>query len=638
MALFGRGDSPFTSAWFRQASRKRRGFCSVTKQIQWANLNYSDQYFKVDFFFPWSGQANFRATAAYVADGSREFYVLGNADTYPVERRNQTMGWDGVALDMGRDRNNTLDRHLAGMNQVTNDGTQSVWRWNLPQAGVYTVRLALGDGGSDQGYQYVKISDDTTSRIVIDDTDGTTAANFDDATGVSRSAAAWAGSNVAVTGVSFSTGILKLTLGSPTAQANSSTIATLYLELEPGVTEQGAATIAAISAVSGTVTATVPVAATIAAQSAVSGPVASTVPVAGSIAVQSAVSAPLLGALPVTSAIAASSTLTSDLRGAAGAASTISAGASFSGTALSTVPVASNIAAQSAVSSPLLGALPVSSTIAAQSATSGTALSTAPVASAVAAQSAVSGTVGVSHSGSIAVNATLSVQSTTSGTALSTVPGVSTIAVNSGVTGTASASVPAQAALSVSAVCTGGAIAARAARGTCSSVSTLTGGASGVVPLGASIAPSSTSQGALRRSFPVSGGVSGVSAVSAPIRVDRGVVGLSSGVAVIGGSVVVARGVSAGVAASSELQSNGGLTRGGASNVDAVSGVEASATILLSTTFAEKIALAPGRTYLIKSKRDIAPQISATVGSTEKSATTQESIQVRPTKSLIQKA
>ncbi len=177
---------------------------------------------------------NFRASSGYVTDGTDETYCLGQStDAYPTTRGGATFGW-GAAYDNGRDRDNALDRRLAGINYHANDGNQSTFTLDLPSAGDYTICLAVGDGTNSSGYQYVQVLDNVTSKIVVDDTDGTASANFDDATGTNHTAANWPSSQTCTT-VTFASTTLNLKLGSPSAQAGSSAIAHLKVTYVPSV-------------------------------------------------------------------------------------------------------------------------------------------------------------------------------------------------------------------------------------------------------------------------------------------------------------------------------------------------------------------------------------------------------------------
>lgn len=166
---------------------------------------------------------NFRATLGYVTDGAGETHVV--ADTYPVTRAGYTFGWT-TAVD-SRDRVAGNDRRLAGINFQANNGTQAIFRVNVP-AGTYKIRLAIGDGTSAQAKQYVQIrdADGTTPLLTIDDTNGTSTNNFTDAAGANYTQAAWAAGNseatITTTGAQFF-----VRVGTPTAQTDSSTLAHL---------------------------------------------------------------------------------------------------------------------------------------------------------------------------------------------------------------------------------------------------------------------------------------------------------------------------------------------------------------------------------------------------------------------------
>lgn len=171
----------------------------------------------------------FRQTSGYVADAATDTYCLG--ETYPVTRNSIGPFGFTIFTGQGRDRDNTLDVRLAGINFQTNLALQGLFQWDGLTAGVKNIRLALGDGGATQAYQYIQIldSDGITVLFTITDTDGTAVAEFDDASGVNRTAAAWPGSNVAVQ-VTLSGTSLFFKLGAPTSQTGSSTIAYISVE------------------------------------------------------------------------------------------------------------------------------------------------------------------------------------------------------------------------------------------------------------------------------------------------------------------------------------------------------------------------------------------------------------------------
>jgi hypothetical protein len=154
---------------------------------------------------------NFRATSGYVTDGANETYCLLN-DTYPVTRGGVTFGWDNLSGVGGGavDRNNALDRRLAGINYLSNGGVNQPFRLDLATSGSYNVRIAVGDAGG-ANTQYVTVQDDTTTFITISGV-ATTTEHFVDASGVTRTSAAdWVSNNVAVTRT-FSSTILRVNI------------------------------------------------------------------------------------------------------------------------------------------------------------------------------------------------------------------------------------------------------------------------------------------------------------------------------------------------------------------------------------------------------------------------------------------
>jgi hypothetical protein len=180
----------------------------------------------------WKVGLNFRGTSGYVADGADETYVLGT-DTTPTTRTTAkgnsiTFYWSPVAWAAGVDRDAGIDVRLAGMNYKANNGYQPALVITGLTTGTYTVRVALGDAGSSQDYQYAQLQDGTTPLFTIDKT-ATAGLTFWDATGVIRTAAAWSGANASQT-VTLTTTTARLVIGTPTALSGASTIAHLYLE------------------------------------------------------------------------------------------------------------------------------------------------------------------------------------------------------------------------------------------------------------------------------------------------------------------------------------------------------------------------------------------------------------------------
>src|SRR5262245_61944068 len=157
---------------------------------------------------------NFRATSGYVTDGTGETYSLGEA--YPTTRGGATFGWVVDNTANSRDRDNTNDRRLAGIN-FTNSGGR-YFQIDLPAAGTYQVYAAAGDAGSGGNGALWDFCD--TNAVLASLTGDLIAQNeFKDGSDVQRTAAAWPGSNAPVT-LTFSTTAFRLKLRTPATNNN----------------------------------------------------------------------------------------------------------------------------------------------------------------------------------------------------------------------------------------------------------------------------------------------------------------------------------------------------------------------------------------------------------------------------------
>jgi hypothetical protein len=174
----------------------------------------------------WEKKINFRATEEFVVDGSNETFCI--ADTYPVTRSGVTFGWT-TPPSSGRDRNGSVDRRFAGMNQKLNTGVDAVFRIDLPAAGNYELRLAFGDVSFGQGYLRAEILDGSTSRALIVQPIGSGGEQFIDASGVTRNMSDWPSMNTPIT-VAMSGTVLNIRLGSIDSQVDASKIAHLHIK------------------------------------------------------------------------------------------------------------------------------------------------------------------------------------------------------------------------------------------------------------------------------------------------------------------------------------------------------------------------------------------------------------------------
>jgi hypothetical protein len=175
---------------------------------------------------------SFRNTSGFVTDATGT-YVL-NTEAYPTTRDGYTFGWsagiDGTDRS-GADRDAAVtDKRLAGINYAAVSGTQCKFRVDLPAAGDYTVRLAIGDTGFDQSgqRQVFTVYDNVTSKLVIDKATGPAQDHYYDATGVDRTEAAWPASNLPSAAITFASTIFNLFVGDP---ATSGTCVLAHMQI-----------------------------------------------------------------------------------------------------------------------------------------------------------------------------------------------------------------------------------------------------------------------------------------------------------------------------------------------------------------------------------------------------------------------
>lgn len=172
---------------------------------------------------------DFRNTQAFVTDPSYATYVIG--DTYPTTRTvngvSVTFGWETFTGGAGRDRSNTVDSRLAGINFTANTIATITFRVDLPASGAWNIGLALGDAAAGNAQtNYVVVEDGTTPLITFSPLSTSTTV-FGDAAGNTWTPAAWPGSNVTVS-KTFASTICRVVLGG-TVAINSSCIAHLRL-------------------------------------------------------------------------------------------------------------------------------------------------------------------------------------------------------------------------------------------------------------------------------------------------------------------------------------------------------------------------------------------------------------------------
>src|SRR5271165_5922446 len=138
---------------------------------------------------------DFRNTSNFVTDPPGDTYVLPST-TYPTTVNGVTFGWTNSNLVQGRDRDNTIDPRLAGVNLATN-GSPATFYVDLPASGNYNLTLALGDAGYQACWVQCQVQFLDGSTVLSTLTLGPeNLGYFYDATGQDWSAAAWPTSNV----------------------------------------------------------------------------------------------------------------------------------------------------------------------------------------------------------------------------------------------------------------------------------------------------------------------------------------------------------------------------------------------------------------------------------------------------------
>ena len=184
-------------------------FLSTSAQAQWTDRGF-----------------NFRASAAFVTDGTNETYSRGQSDLYPQTRATATFGWNNF-VDMERDTNAAIDRRLAGGCKYQNNAARQTWRLDLPSAGVYDISMAIGRD-SNATTNWITVQDNTTDLFSISNV-ACTAGQFADANGTVHTTANWPANNTKRR-VTFTSTTARVLLAQGGADANESAIAHMRFE------------------------------------------------------------------------------------------------------------------------------------------------------------------------------------------------------------------------------------------------------------------------------------------------------------------------------------------------------------------------------------------------------------------------
>lgn len=176
-------------------------------------------------FASWDKGFNFRATSGYVTDGTNETFVI-DTDAYPTTRNGVTFGWTSAPSGAGggsRDRDNTIDRRIAGINFVGNTNTPCAFQVDLPATGIFKIQLGYGDAGGNSQSNYIDVDDSATNLISFRPQNTAATPTFGDAVGSTYIAAVWPGSEATVT-KTFATTTFKMVLGDVALGAGTNSV------------------------------------------------------------------------------------------------------------------------------------------------------------------------------------------------------------------------------------------------------------------------------------------------------------------------------------------------------------------------------------------------------------------------------
>lgn len=180
----------------------------------------------------------FRNTDGYVTDGANDEFVADDffgGGTYPYSFANGlTGGWQASSggLD-SRDRSTGIDVRIAGLHYNRTSTEQVLFRVDVTAA-EYNIRFASGDNNYGPGDSYFEFRDDATAFATIDDSGGTSSAEWYDAAGTLHAGAStWASSNARITRT-FSSTILRVAMGRGGAASGNCVIAYVSVEATGG--------------------------------------------------------------------------------------------------------------------------------------------------------------------------------------------------------------------------------------------------------------------------------------------------------------------------------------------------------------------------------------------------------------------
>lgn len=164
---------------------------------------------------------NFRATEAYRQDIPPDTFEIGDTANYPrITPQGNTVGWEVGPTGGTRNRTTTPIAKLGGIHFATNAvGGESTYRLDLPKAGWYEIRIAMGDSGySSIANASVYDGDSLIHTVIENETTGS--GWYADAKGIIWTWREWPTQNTPIY-VYVSSGILRLKIGGGGASNNS---------------------------------------------------------------------------------------------------------------------------------------------------------------------------------------------------------------------------------------------------------------------------------------------------------------------------------------------------------------------------------------------------------------------------------
>lgn len=171
-----------------------------------------------------------RATDNQVDPADYDGEISGTVNYPRTSAQGNTIGWEVVGtLLQTRDRTGPTDVRLKGVIFIANNGTTADYRIDLPAAGKYNIRAALGDATFSQSNCKVEFRDGTTVFATPQNNVSTTAGQWHDATGVIRTSEAdWVANNAILT-YTFTGTIFRIRIGGIVGTTGTQ-LAAIYIE------------------------------------------------------------------------------------------------------------------------------------------------------------------------------------------------------------------------------------------------------------------------------------------------------------------------------------------------------------------------------------------------------------------------